>query len=1093
MLMDLDRWQADVQERLRNSTAWLRTVTPGMAYGALATCTLLPLVTAHRQFDVAAAQAIAEIFGGVGLNLFSQQVATWFGKKDEELAELLGTKAAADPAWRDAFDELLTRVDTPRIVQAVLPEADWDRLGLLLQQEIQAIGSGLVIEGDWVAGHKIAGDNVGGDKVGGDKISGDKVGGDKIQIDNIILNPPDPSQPNPQLLLNTYLSRILRREDRLSLEGIKGSTTDDPQFKLSAIYTALLTITPEEHERWSIGERLDQAKRYLSAVAQLDQRQHLVLLGDPGSGKSTFIKFVALCMAGEALGDRQINLRLFTTPLPADEAETAPTKDETTEPQPWRHKALLPIIVILRDFAADGLPPPGESATAEHLMTYICRDLAQMALTDFEPYLHKALHEKGCLLLLDGLDEVPDANQQREQLKSAIIDFVDTYTNCRVLITSRTYAYQKPEWRLPNFTVAVLAPFSAGQIHAFIEQWYTEDATVHHLNTDQSKGRTDALKHAIMSNPRLYDLAERPLLLTLMVNLHAWNRGQLPERREELYNAGIDLLLNQWERQRVRKGPDGEDIALEPSLSEWLRADREQVRRLIDRLAFDAHARQSTPQGTADVPEEQLVHGLFKLSNNSAVDQQQLINYLSDRAGILVNRGHGVYSFPHRTFQEYMASCHLTYEFEHEEIAAMTRNDPNRWREVALLAAAQMRGLRAVLWGFIESFCDEDPKEKVYTVEDEWGAHLAGQMIADNIEIDTLSPGNQRKLRIVGKGLTHVLTGSTLPATERAAAGRALAKLGDPRDAVLTTAAMHFCYVPAGPFVMGSDPTEDNMAQSREQPQHELNIPHAYWLSRFPATNSQFDEFVADKGYANAAHWHEAAAHGYWQADAFKGRYDSEPRTEPVHFGDPFHLPNHPVVGISWYEALAYTRWLTEQLPANWQARLPSEAEWEKAARGGLQIPQRPIREIRWIDATEGDRPEYTLIDNPQPARRYPWGHAIDVEKCSYNETNLGSTSAVGAFAGGASPYGVEELSGSVWEWTGSVWGEDSNPEFGYPYHPDDGREDLASDSRKRRVLRGGAFDYREDFTRASYRFRVSPYDGSYWFGFRLLLSPFAR
>ncbi|MEZ4679776.1 MAG: SUMF1/EgtB/PvdO family nonheme iron enzyme [Caldilineaceae bacterium] len=148
---------------------------------------------------------------------------------------------------------------------------------------------------------------------------------------------------------------------------------------------------------------------------------------------------------------------------------------------------------------------------------------------------------------------------------------------------------------------------------------------------------------------------------------------------------------------------------------------------------------------------------------------------------------------------------------------------------------------------------------------------------------------------------------------------------------VMTTAGMQFCYVPAGPLRMGSKkgngPGEDPLAYEDEEPQHELDLPDAYWLGRYPVTNAQFAEFVAAGGYANAAYWPEAAAHGYWR----DGRFQDE--NQPRHLGEPFTLPNHPVVGVSWYEALAYARWLTEQLPAGWQARLPSEAEWEKAAR----------------------------------------------------------------------------------------------------------------------------------------------------------------
>ena len=825
-----------------------------------------------------------------------------------------------------------------------------------------------------------------------------------------------PKEADPEALREAYLGRLFEATSHLSLAGVDpkaASRESEARLNLGAVYTALLTLSVEADERLARGAPVDrEEQRRLSALTQLDRHRRLVLLGDPGGGKSTFVNFVALCLAGEALEREEANLALLTAPLPKEEEE------DGEEAQPWSHGPLLPVRVILRDFAALGLPPAGQTATAEHLWQFLVDGLEAAALGDYAPHLRQELLEQGGLLLLDGLDEVPEANRRREQIKQAVQDFCRTFQRCRILITSRTYAYKEQDWQLPGFTDAVLAPFTPGQIRRFVDRWYAHIAPLRGMHPDDAQGRAELLKGAIFGSDRLHALAARPLLLTLMASLHAWRGGSLPQKREELYADTVDLLLDWWESQRVVRDAGGAVKVIQPSLAEWLKLDRDQVRELLNELAFEAHASQPELVGTADVPEEKLVRGLMRISQNPEVRPARLIEFLTRRAGLLLPRGVGVYTFPHRTFQEYLAACHLTDHDYPDLVADLARQDPDRWREVALLAGAKAaRGTASAVWSLVDALCFQDPAPGTEQPdEDAWGALLSGQALVESGNLAQVSERNQKKVERVQMHLVRVLEDGKLPSVDRAAAGRALAKLGDPRPGVgldpeTGLPDIAWCGVPAGLSVMGS--TDDSLVfVGKETPQHEVSLP-LFRIGKVPVTNEQFAAFVGDGGYTER--WRRCWTEAGWR---WKER---EQWLRPRDFGEPFGLPNHPAVGVSWYEVVAYCRWLTERLcqaslvPEGWLVRLPSEAEWEKAARG-----------------TDG--------------QIYPWGDEFDAERCNVVDTGVGGTSAVGCFQGGASPYGVEDLSGNVWEWCGTKW------RASYETPAD---ESLAGDSP--RVLRGGS------------------------------------
>ena len=576
---------------------------------------------------------------------------------------------------------------------------------------------------------------------GGVAVQGDNQG--TINLGVLIQQGTKPGA-SPADLRRAYLARILTQANQLPL--FVGDSAN-AQVRLSSVYTALLTGRSEgdaalERARPDLRSSPERAAKRLSALDVLNAERQLVLLGGPGSGKSTFVNFVALAMAGELLelplpGP---NLATLTAPLPREEGDR-----EEPKPQRWNHGALLPVPVTLRDLASQ-LPPPGTPVKADAVWRFICGRLQQAALAEFAPYLQQALLGPGGLVLLDGLDEVPDALDRRAQIKQAVQDFAATFSRCRFLVTSRTYAYQRQDWKLDGFAEVHLLPFTPGQIGGFVDAWYAHMVGLDRLTGPDAQDRAEVLKRAVGRNERLRELAERPLLLTLIAQLQTEGGGALPEKREELYDKAVDMLLDRWERMKIRVREDGAK-EIEPSLAEWLNAGRDAIRKQLNRLAFEAHRDQPHLTGTADIRQETLIAALLQASaSREDVNVGLLEKYLRDRAGLLAAHGVGMYQFPHRSFQEYLAACHLTDDEFPDQLADLARGDPNRWREVALLAGAKAaRGSSLNAWALAETLCPTPPPDGPAPVADQWGGLLAGRVLVECADLAQVAPRNADK------------------------------------------------------------------------------------------------------------------------------------------------------------------------------------------------------------------------------------------------------------------------------------------------------------------------------------------------------------
>jgi iron(II)-dependent oxidoreductase len=258
-----------------------------------------------------------------------------------------------------------------------------------------------------------------------------------------------------------------------------------------------------------------------------------------------------------------------------------------------------------------------------------------------------------------------------------------------------------------------------------------------------------------------------------------------------------------------------------------------------------------------------------------------------------------------------------------------------------------------------------------------------------------------------------------LGAPRRAAAGRELARRGDPRDLEELVA------VPAGEVAMGASLTPNS------SPPHRVAVA-GFRIGRYPVTNRLYRRFVAATGRA-------------WVSPA---------RDDPA-------LDNAPATDLTWRDATACCAWLSDTWRAEGRigpaetVRLPSEPEWEWAARGAQAESDAPV---------------------------HPWAAPWDGDRCNGDSAGLNAPCAVGMFPRGASPWGCDDMAGQVWEWCHTLWGGDmGRPDFAYPWRGDDGREAAEAPAGWRRVLRGGCFSSPAEKANAHYRGSLEP-DG-FWRG----------
>ncbi|MBK6434156.1 MAG: SUMF1/EgtB/PvdO family nonheme iron enzyme [Anaerolineae bacterium] len=802
--------------------------------------------------------------------------------------------------------------------------------------------------------------------VGDVQTAGDFVGRDqwRVYISNFYADKPADQIP-VEVLLAAYLRSLAAECSRLPLGLIDTEfvrSSGESPVLLADVYVDLDVVSvPAERTRdeRSLALHLARGKEgdrtpLLEAIAVATKRR-IVLTGDAGSGKTTFVNYLTYLLA------------THSPALPQALADA------------------LPVRLLLREVAARQIPLDARQGAAAMIWAALRDDLRQRLGETagdraFETWQQRLLKEPA-VILLDGLDEVPEAQRRREVLLQAIRDFLAPLPKVtRVLVTARPYAYADPRWHLPRFSTLALAPFDERQVQRFIARWYQAVAPDLGWDAATAQQRGERLAAALQERPFLADLASRPLLLTLMATLHSsW--GQLPEDRADLYEETVKLLLARWQRGREISRPDGQPM-IEPGIAQVLGVGEARVREALERLAFTVHQRQREAAAAgqdgeaADISEGEILVAFKPLLGEVAPDV--LLRYLQERAGLLIERRSGVYAFVHRSLQEYLAACLVLSQPDAAgQLVRLLSADPAWWREVFVLGAGKkQRGGYGDAVNLINALLPDDPDPAAEEVA--WRLAVIAGQASRELRLPEKAAGQRVYEAVLGRvrrWLAALVEGGRLPAPERAEAGDLLGQLGDPRfDPGRLGLPVRFrgqaepwagfVEIPAGPFVMGSrkgdkDSWEDELGHDHKP----LTIPYHFWMARYPVTVAQFQPFVEGDGYGNQRLWTKtgwAWRQGTWDSQAenkdvreWIQRRTPDQRHTPLWWSDQVRTPNRPVMGISWFEAMAYAAWL--------------DAQWRA---GRVRASGRSCRPVTWCACRtrgNGKRPRAAAMTASTP------------------------------------------------------------------------------------------------------------------------------
>ncbi len=804
-----------------------------------------------------------------------------------------------------------------------------------------------------------------------------------------------------------YLYGVKAEHDTINLYGFQ--STANLKVRTLEVFVSL-RLTEEWH-----GERaLDQLEREESRQLTPEQvlqralrrKRLLLIIGDPGSGKTTLLKYYAMCCL-DAAGRQKLGLQ-----------------------QP-----LLPIVVPLRK--VDPAKP-----FCDALSEWATKKNRPVTAQLFDDWLEK----RGALVMLDGLDEISEVSR-RKQVCEWIDNACDYYGQSRFIVTSRYTGYRVSEGielRTDHLRADVL-DLDAGQQEIFLKKWFTaaykdeleasdlgEAEREKEIVTQAQEVANGVLRYLSREeNAGLRQMAGTPVLLQIMAIL--WKEyHNLPPGRAALYEKCTDYLLDHRDREKdiipLLPAEDAK-IVLRP-VCLWM----QEIRR--------------SDEATAKELAEQIAGRLEEVK--PGLSARAFVENLRDRAGILQAFGDDGYIFRHKSFREFLAAAQLAEEVQRrpQRARVLVENfNEGWWRETLLFA---MSLAKPVIFGdFFAHFLPHEHNAVGFPTLLEQAVKEARHKPTDafeNFVLDAAQHWQKRHnalqcLRLIAsepaKALVKKVWEREKPNQLKQKAEEILIewKLLRPTIAAATPAGMTKSF--RNPFELEAEYILIPGGKYKYfVTAKEVEVPPLYF-AKYPVTNKLYRRFIDYlagkesmeevaailpvgkfgqslleraqniKGFVTYLGSHEPIQ---W-ANTLRSNYDNDKR---------FNGDDQPVVDVTWFAAQAYCHWLSEMQKANNKEqketiiyRLPNETEWEWAASGSTEL------------AEVGGK------------REYPWGNdAPDETRANYGE-KIGQTTPVGAYPAGATPEGLMDMAGNVWEWMENFYGKD------YP---------------EARALRGGAW-----------------------------------